>query len=140
MVSITLLVSAVLALATSQVTAAPQVLGGPEAVAQFYSNCADLSQTGIPTQDQILEPTDSTCYSFTFHGVVQTFTASGFQGTYFNIWTQFHDAMLTFSLNLALVWSGTGCTGTSTAIPVSAAINNCKIITGASYQVVPVAA
>ena len=80
MVSITLLVSAALALATSQVAAVPQVTGTPEAFALFFSDCATNSQTGIPAADQNLIITDSTCYSFNFSGVNQAFTASGFQG------------------------------------------------------------
>ncbi|KAE9382034.1 hypothetical protein N431DRAFT_16655 [Stipitochalara longipes BDJ] len=115
MVSITLLVSAVLALAASQVNAVPQVIGAPEAVALFYSDCATNSQAGIPPQDQALEPTDSTCYSFAFNGVNQAFTASGFQ---------------------ALAWSLAGCTGTSTKIAQSPALNGCQNVTGLSYQVV----
>ncbi|PMD32768.1 hypothetical protein L207DRAFT_590459 [Hyaloscypha variabilis F] len=115
MVSITLLVSAVLALATSQVNAIPQVIGTPDAVALFYSDCATSSQAGIPAQDQVLEPTDSTCYTFAFEGVDQAFTATGFH---------------------AVAWSGASCTGTATDIAQSPALNGCQNITGASYQVV----
>jgi hypothetical protein len=96
MVSITLLVSAVLALATSQVNAIPQVIGTPDAVALFYSDCATSSQAGIPAQDQVLEPTDSTCYTFAFEGVDQAFTATGFQGDCLPFRNLIHCVMLIF--------------------------------------------
>jgi len=82
MVSTTLLVSTVLALATSQVAAIPQS-GSPEAFAIFYTSCTGLNQAGIPAQDQFLQPSGTTCYSFAFGGVDQSFTASGFQGKCF---------------------------------------------------------
>jgi hypothetical protein len=82
MISIAFLVSAVLALATKQLAAAPspQVVGPPEAVAVFFSDCATNSQVGIPAQDQVLQPTDSTCYTFAFNGVNQAYLAAGFTG------------------------------------------------------------
>jgi hypothetical protein len=82
MISIALLVSAVLTLATNQVAAAPspQVVGTPEAVAIFFSDCATNFQVGIPTQDQVLQPTDSTCYTFAFNKVNQALLAPGFTG------------------------------------------------------------
>jgi hypothetical protein len=88
MFSITHLISAVLALAASRAAASPspQGTGIPDAVALFFSDCATNSQVGIPAQDQVLQPTDSTCYTFDFNGVNQAFLASGFTGNGFFFW------------------------------------------------------
>jgi hypothetical protein len=82
MVSISLLLSAVLALATSQVTAipSPQTGGPPEAISIFYADCTTNDQSRIPANDTSIASTDSTCYSFAFNGINQAFVSSGFTG------------------------------------------------------------
>jgi hypothetical protein len=79
MVSIPLLISAVFALASSQVTAIPQT-GAPEAISVFYTNCTNLDQSGIPGNDKSITSFDATCYSFLFNGVVYTPISSGITG------------------------------------------------------------
>lgn len=80
MVSVTLLTSVVLALATTQVNALPQTSPVPLAVSEFFTNCSDLDSSGIPSNDTSIASFDSTCYSFPFNGVAFTPITTGATG------------------------------------------------------------
>jgi hypothetical protein len=83
MVSITFFLSTILAIASTQVTAAPspQGIGSPDAIAEFYSNCTNNDQSGIPAQDQVIVTlVTPACTSFAFNGIDVSLEASGCTG------------------------------------------------------------